>query len=309
MLPIKHTFLKLRNTTPATLSTPAAANASIKPSPICLPELVEPILSFLSDYHLRFAAGRVCRQWRAIATGLLDREVDWTLARANVYKEDDGDWTHQPDTPERWRQLTRSKTWRLHTHDDKVKSPTEDPYYDFRPDSWEALTETLEEIMGNPTAQHKWLCLHLSCLLNLQKDLLPLLSIVGSRLERLVVDQMLHRSIALESVLALCPRLLHLSLAYSWPYMSMDIDSALFDSEDPQPSSFLQGTTRVLRSLVLKGVIVRKMALLRVICSCPNLQELRLSCFETFPILPVKRAVFPNDPSHSSRPLPSRALV
>lgn len=300
MLPIKHTFLKLRNTTPATPSTPGAAEGLIKPFPLHFPELVEPILAFLSDYHLRFAAGRVCRQWRAIATGLLDREVDWTLARADVYKEDDGDWTHQPNTPERWRQLTRSKTWRVRTHDDNVKSPTEDPYYDFRADSWEALTGTLKEIMRNPNAQHKRLGLHLACLLNLQTDLLPLLSIVGSRLERLVVDQMLHRPIALESVLALCPRLLHLSLAYPWSHMITDTDSALFDREELPPSSLssssLQGSTRVLRSLVLRGVIVLKAALLRVICSCPDLQELRLSCFETIPVLSEKRAAPPNDP-------------
>ncbi|KAG0064213.1 hypothetical protein BGZ89_009287 [Linnemannia elongata] len=299
MFPIKNTLLKLGNTTPATPSTLASAEGPIKPFPLHLPELVEPILSFLSDYHLRFAAGRVCRQWRAIATGLLDREVDWTLARAVVCKEDDGDWTHQPDTPERWRQLTRGKTWRVHTHDDKVISPTEDPYYDFRPNSWEALTGTLKEIMGNPNSQHKRLGLHLACLLNLQKDLLPLLSIVGSSLERLVVDQMLHRPIALESVLELCPRLLHLSLTYPWPCMVTDIDSAPLDSEELPPSSLSlsspQGSTRILRSLFLRGVIVLKAAILRAICSCPDLQELRLSCFETIPVLSEKRAALLKD--------------
>ncbi|KAF9544049.1 hypothetical protein EC957_012435 [Mortierella hygrophila] len=218
----EHTLLELKNITPATPFTPATAKGPINPFLLHLPELVEPILSFLSDYHLRFAAGRICRQRGAIVTGFLDKEVDWTLARADVYKEDDSDWTNQPDTPERWRQLTRGKTWRVHSHDDKVKSSTEDPYYDFRPDSYKALIGTLKEIIGNPNAQHKRLGLHLARSLNLQKYLLPLLSIVGLSLERLVVDQMLHRPIGLEIVLALCPRLPQLSFAYPWPYMIMD---------------------------------------------------------------------------------------
>ncbi|KAF9145591.1 hypothetical protein BG015_011834 [Linnemannia schmuckeri] len=298
MPPIKYTLLKLRNTIPATSTIPAIVEGPIKPFPLHVPELVELILSFLSDYHLRVAAGRVCRQWRTIAKELLEREADWTLARADVNKEnDDGDWTYPPDTPERWRKLTRRKTWRVRTHDDEVKSPTENPYYDFRPESWEALTGTLKEIIGNRNAQHKRLGLHLACLLNLQRDLLPLLSIVGSRLERLVVDQVLHRPIALESVLALCPRLLHLSLAYPWPYLITDIDSAPFDSEEqPLSPSSPQQSTRILRSLVLRGVIVLKAALLRVICSCPDLCELRLSCFETKPVLSERSAAPPNNP-------------
>lgn len=296
MHPIKHTLLKFRNATPTTPATPTVAKAPLKAFPIHFPELVELILSFLSDYHLRFTAGRVCRQWNAIAMELLEMEVDWTLVRADS-KENDGEWTHQPETPNCMRKLARRKTWRVHTQDDEIKSPME-PYQEFRPESWSALAGTLKEIMENQNAQHKRLDLHLACLLDLQRNLLPLLTIVGPSLERLVVDQVLHRPIALESVLALCPRLLHLSLAYPWPYLIMDIDSAPFDSEKPSlSSSSPQGsTTRALRSLVLRGVIVLKKALLRVICSCPDLRKLRLSCFETIPVLPERRAIRPNNP-------------
>jgi hypothetical protein len=229
---------------------------------------------------------------------LLDKEVDWTLVRADG-KEDDGEWTHQPATSDCWRKLTRGKTWKVHTQDDEIKSPME-PYQDFRPESWGALTETLKEIMENPKALHKRMDLHLACLLNLQRNLLPLLSIVGSSLERLVVDQVLHRPIALESVLELCPRLLRLSLAYPWPYLITELDSAPIDSEELSlSSSSPQGnTTRVLRSLVLRGVVVLKKALLRVICSCPDLLELRLSCFETIPALPESREGPSYDPNN-----------
>ncbi|KAG0375190.1 hypothetical protein BGX24_009424 [Mortierella sp. AD032] len=281
---VKKRLFRFRNTT----ATPEDLRQH-QAFPLHLPELLELMLSLLSDYQLQLAA-QVCRQWRAVAVQLLDRKIDWTLARADGNEQDDINWTRQPDTPERWRQLTRGKQWRVCTRDDSIQSFTEHRY-EFRPESWNALTGTLREITSSPSAQQRGMELQLACLLNLQTDLLPLLYIVGSSLVSLVVDQVARRPVPLETVLGLCPRLLHLSIAFSWPFLINDDDSTLLDTEQESllssPSSpHVQSSTFVLRSLVMSGILLRKSALLRVLRHCPALQELRLSRFETVPAIP-----------------------
>ncbi|KAG0277847.1 hypothetical protein BGZ95_005225 [Linnemannia exigua] len=283
---VKKRLFRIRSTPPTT--TPENLHQH-QVFPLHIPELLELTLSSFSDHQLRLAA-QVCRQWRAIAVQLLDRKIDWTLARADGNGQGDINWTRQPDTPERWRQLTRGKQWRVCTRDDTIQSLIE-PRYEFRPESWNALTGTLREITRNPSAQQKGMELQLACLFDLQTNLLPLLSIVGSSLVSLVVDQAARRPVALESVMGLCPRLLHLSIASCWPFLINDDDSTLLDSEQEpllssSPSPHVHSGTFVLRSLVMSGILLRKSALLRVLRRCPDLRELRLSRFETVPAIP-----------------------
>ncbi|KAF9928205.1 hypothetical protein FBU30_002548 [Linnemannia zychae] len=259
----------------------AAKDTSNRTFLLYIPELLELILSFLSDCQLRLVA-QVCRQWRPIALQLLHRQIKWVLARDND-ENNHRNWTHQPETTEDWAYLNQRKLWKVCTHADRYPQP-ESPYYNFRQESWEALVLTLQEIAGNPRFKQRRLEFHMTCSLDIQKHLLPLLSIVGPNLKRLVIDQSIRRPIALVDLLDFCPQLAHLSISYQHPNLIRDDDLTLLDNSSLSPMK--DGLK--LHSLILKDIFVQRSALLSILAQCPDLQLLRLSRFETYPILPSR---------------------
>ncbi|KAF9930448.1 hypothetical protein BGZ67_005817, partial [Mortierella alpina] len=224
-------------------------------SPLEVPELLERILSFLNEHALRFNAAWVCQEWNNIVRPLLLRDVTWTSDRL-------GENYAQTAILER---LQFAQT--LH-----IKDPADrtDRLPIFGQDNWTALLERLATL-ANKDRRLKISSLNVQCHMSVYSRVPPLLELLGYRLVRLRLEHLLDWDVVVGSILTWCPQLTHLFVCHRVP-ACLQMRTMYEGTQATELPEELR-----LRSLGLHGMAMEDAALLNVLRSCPNLEDLRLT--------------------------------
>ncbi|KAK3833696.1 MAG: hypothetical protein J3R72DRAFT_424823 [Linnemannia gamsii] len=234
-----------------------------------VPELVELILSFLSQRTLRLTASLVCRLWRNAALSLLVRPATITLDPANQHQLD-------PFNKDKFdqRAIDSIKGARALV----IKAPVEDPYWGILgpprlgPVHHQALMDQLEDLARD--RELRVVDLQIQYYMDYHADILPLLAITGYQLTSLCLKRMHFREFfPLDEILLLCPRVLHVTISNVvtsfyrlWPPDEPD---------HPAPASLPDRIP--LRSLSLQAIGIETECLLRLLRAAPALKDLDLT--------------------------------
>ncbi|KAG0292952.1 hypothetical protein BGZ96_003482 [Linnemannia gamsii] len=283
-----------------------------------VPELVEHILSFLSQRSLRLSASLVCQLWHTVALPLLVPPATITLDPANQAQLD-------PLNKDRNKFDQNAIDGIRGARVLVVKSPVADPFWGrlgpprLGPLHHQAFMKQLDDL----AQQNELRVIDLQVLyyMDYQTDILPLLTVTGFQLTNLQLKRM-HFSelLPLDKILLLCPRLLHLKISQSVPSYYRLADSS---SSDHSPSPSLPNRIP-LRSLSLDGIGIEIECFLQLLRVAPALTDLALtklisgksSTTTATPILqayiehlPPQSTISPSPSTKNSTPLKKQDLV
>ncbi|KAK3834915.1 MAG: hypothetical protein JOS17DRAFT_738159, partial [Linnemannia elongata] len=240
-----------------------------------VPELVEHILSFLSQRSLRLTASLVCRLWHKLALPFLVRPATIILDPANQAQLDPLNKDRDKFDLKAIESIRGARVL-------VIKPPVADPYWGrlgpprLGPLHHQAFMEQLEHL-----AQQKELRVvdvQILYYMDYQTDILPLLTITGFQLTNLQLKQMhFAEFFPLDRILLLCPKLLHLKISQVIPSYYRLADTS--DSDHPPPPS-LPGRIP-LRTLSLEGIGIETECLLRLLRVAPALTDLALTMLKS----------------------------
>ncbi|KAG0012934.1 hypothetical protein BGZ80_011410 [Entomortierella chlamydospora] len=233
-----------------------------KPSPLNIPELLGIIFSFLTPHTVQVILYLVCRQWYAVAKSYLltQKPVIWT---GNPKQRD----TYQQQLSHHLsvaRALVIQRPSRnILFHYTGVPSEGSKP--------WFGLLSRLEKMVAENQIHVNNLSVIQS--LKVETQLLPLLNITGSLLTTLTLRNMEHPDVPLDHILVLCPRLCTLDVKHrSTGYYQVSYRHG----SGPEHERLALPSELPLRSLTLESIGVEKAAIMRLLSSCPDLEELQL---------------------------------
>ncbi|KAG0226497.1 hypothetical protein BGX31_007281 [Mortierella sp. GBA43] len=240
-------------------------NNTCAASPLHIPEILERVLSFLSDLTLRHTASYVCRQWYQTSRILIVTTASFSAMRP-------------PDGQNRVEFLKR-----LAIAKDFTCERGSHPNYYVPPQplgleekSWAALLEDLAALSRSSAGlKIRSFTLYSDWDSRTWSTLVPFLGILGPNLISLRLDRMsLSATVPLFKILELCPTLKHLFLA-SFEDMYWHKGTQL-----EEPNAELDSTPRtwVLETCTFENMILTDTALEPFVKACPELRELRLVC-------------------------------
>jgi hypothetical protein len=235
-----------------------------------VPELVEHILSYLSQRSLRLSASLVCRLWHTAALPLLVRPATITLDPANQAQLDPLNKDRNKFNQSAVDSIRGARAL-------VIKPPVADPYWGILgpprlgPLHHQAFMKQLDDL----AQQNELRVIDLQILyyMDYQTDILPMLTITGFQLTNLQLKRMqFPEFFPLDRILLLCPRLLHLKISQSVPSYYRVAD--LSDLDHPPPTL----PDRIpLRSLSLDGIGIETECLLRLLRAAQALTDLAIT--------------------------------
>ncbi|KAF8932594.1 hypothetical protein BGZ47_011335 [Haplosporangium gracile] len=236
-----------------------------------VPELVEHILSFLSQRSLRLTASLVCRLWHTVALSLLVRPATIILDPANQAQLD-------PLNKDRNMFDQKAIDSIQGAHVLVINPPVADPYWGrlgpprLGPLHHQAFMKQLDDLAQRN--ELRVVDVQILYYMDYQTDILPLLTITGFQLTNLRLKQMhFAEFFPLDRILLLCPRLLHLKISQGITSYYRLADTS--DSDHPQPPSLPDRIPLI--SLSLEGIGIEIECLLRLLRVAPALMDLALT--------------------------------
>ncbi|GJJ74423.1 hypothetical protein EMPS_06781 [Entomortierella parvispora] len=281
-------------------SASSSASAIARPSPVHIPEILEKILSHVSQHQLLHTTRLVCRLWNATSQSVMVHPLCWCdtvnlpeqqrllskLGQINVLKIvvpriqgahpyfQDQAWNN---LQEACRVLEKQRRQFL-TH--AASSAT---VYNTATPSKAVAAETTAQHQRPPMAI---LELHVGPTPNLLRRLLPILPSIGSTLRVIRIENLLRESYQLDQILRHCPLLvaLHVEPAPGFiPFASQELsrlsavtirtgtdNGAIMTVVEQEPLPLLK-----LQVLVLTHMTVLEVLLKPILEKCPDLRELK----------------------------------
>ncbi|KAF9997383.1 hypothetical protein BGZ79_008923 [Entomortierella chlamydospora] len=232
-----------------------------KTSPFDIPELQRIIFSFMTPRTVQVCLS-VCRQW-------------YNVAKPYLLTQEPVIWRGDPEQKvEYQQQLSRHLSLTRAIVIQKPSPYSLNNYRNVPPEGskqWFDLLGQLEKMVAENRLQVNNLSVIRA--LKVETQLLPLLNITGPLLTTLTVENMKHPHVPLDRILVLCPRLraLHVKTTGAACYQTSYPHRSRPEHERPLLPNKLP-----LRSLTLEYMGIEEAAIMRLLSSCPDLEELQL---------------------------------
>ncbi|KAF9352176.1 hypothetical protein BGX26_009952 [Mortierella sp. AD094] len=223
------------------------------PIPLCLPEILLVIFSFLGQYTLTHSVRYVCRLWLAVAHPL-------TSIRAV--------WHNSLNRKERHAALLDH----LHLVTDLNISPGRFWYSEGSENLWRILSERIDNLRTSNRLHITKI--ELTYVPNLVKMVYPVLLKI-STLTEIHVNNLSDRDIHLGAILALCPKLRLFHIENRWKRDHRVLDKIPYDSESPLVITDYNDSA--IEQLSIKGMRVRQTNMQAILGRCPRLRVLKLN--------------------------------
>ncbi|KAF9330789.1 hypothetical protein BG006_006299 [Podila minutissima] len=231
-------------------------------TPLYLPEILEQILSYLSQTSLRFAASLVCRQWYVVSKPLIADTAVW---RYDMHDPDKGRYYDdlRSDLLKKLDRAGSLEVFGLHLNYQNFALSQQ-----MNVQQWQLILETLGTMRKVKNIQVKALTIHDT--LRWGPQLQPLLGHL-SLLTSLSLVRTTLVSLPLAAILISCPKL---------QYVDIHMHSFAVSRLELCPHSIDTNLVTIpqlpLKSLILQRLSVEESALEEVLASSPHLTELQL---------------------------------
>jgi len=280
-------------------SSSSSTSVSARPSPVQIPEILEKILSHVSQHQLLHTTRLVCRLWNATSQSIMVHTLSWCdtvnlpeqqrllskLGQINVLKivvpRIQG--AHQYFQDQAWNNLQEACRVLEKQRKQFLANAA----------SASAVTTTPPRAATAAAAQQQRppmaiLELHVGPTLNLLRRLLPILPSIGSTLRVIRIENVLRESYQLDQILRHCPLLvaLHVEPASGFiPFASQELSrlsavtirtgtdsGAIMTMAEQEPLPLLK-----LQVLILTHMTVLETLLRPILEKCPDLRELKVT--------------------------------
>ncbi|KAF9115443.1 hypothetical protein BGX27_007818 [Mortierella sp. AM989] len=225
----------------------------ITPAPLCLPEILSLILSFLPQHTIKHSARYVCRLWLAASRPLTNVHAVWHSSCQETdrhYKILDN--------------LHLITTLCIRTHRYWLNGRSK--YL------WDRFSERIDHL--NALNQIRITRLDFVYVANLATMVYPLLSKIGGSLTKIYITNLSDCNIHVEAILALCPRLFLLHVDNRWKRVRRITDS--FPSWYETLASVAIRDNYSIEHLIIRGMGIEQHSMQAILQKCPQLQVLKM---------------------------------